>query len=50
MRIDLRENSKGNSTVILNEIISENSKEYWCYPKVELHKFGTLYMDDYTKS
>lgn len=49
MTIDLRDSYKGNSAVVINDIISENSMEYWCYPFVRLHlgrhRFGTLYVN-----
>lgn len=49
MDIDLRKNCRGNSAIVVNNVLSENSKEYWCYPSVEVcignFKFGTLYVD-----
>lgn len=49
MTIDLRGSYKGNSAVVINDIVSENSMEYWCYPTVRLHigkhGLGTLYVN-----
>lgn len=49
MEIDLRGTWKGNSSIVINSIVSENSKEYWCYPILGIGeytmKLGTLYVD-----